>query len=211
MALGLFILVQERTFADALAIRLEREPDMDLVVALDTSALQPRAFADSRVNVVLLDADLPDNAAFSMSQELSQAPGAPQVIFLSHFNYPERIVRGLRAGAVGWVRKDESLTRLIDVIRGVARGGTWLPSDQTEEVSRLLMRRPGHDEDGGDQLLMALTGRGREVLPCLTEGTRRRDVAEQLRISPKTIWIHLLRLEARISLARRRRITCQAV
>jgi DNA-binding NarL/FixJ family response regulator len=185
MALGLLILVQERTFADALAIRLEREPDMDVVVALelDTSALPPRAFAGSRVNVVLLDADLPDNAAFGMSQELSQAPGAPHVVFLSYSSDPERIVRGLRAGAVGWVLKDESLARLIDVIRGVARGGTWVPPDQAEEVSRLLVPRPGHDENGGDQLLMALT---------------------------KTIWMRLLRCEARISLARRRRITCQA-
>jgi DNA-binding NarL/FixJ family response regulator len=184
MALGLLILVQERTFADALAIRLEREPDMDVVVALDISALPPRGFAGSRVNVVLLDADLPDNAAFGMSRELSQAPGAPHVVFLSDSNDPERIVRGLRAGAVGWVRKDESLARLIDVIRGVARGGAWVPPDQAEEVSRLLVRRPRHDEDGGAQLLMALT---------------------------KTIWMRLLRHKVCISLARRRHITCQAV
>jgi DNA-binding NarL/FixJ family response regulator len=157
MALGLFILVQERTFADALAIRLEREPDMDVVVALDISK-PPRVFAGSRVNVVLLDADLPDNAAFGMSQELSQAPGAPHVILLSYSDDPERIVRGLRAGAVGWVRKDASLARLIDVIRGVARGETWLPPDQTEEISRLLGRRPGHDEDGGDSCSWSLWG-----------------------------------------------------
>jgi DNA-binding NarL/FixJ family response regulator len=183
MALGLLILVQERTFADALAIRLDREPDMDVVVALDTSALPPRGFAGSRVNVVLLDADLRDNAALGMSQELSQAPGAPHVIFLSSSNDPERIVRGLRAGAGGWVRKDESLARLIDIIRGVARGGTWVPPDQAEEVSRLLVRGPGQDEDGGTQLLMALT---------------------------KTIWMRLHH-EVCISLARRRHITCQAV
>ncbi len=211
MAFGLFILVQERTFADALAIRLEGEPDMDVVVALDTSELPPRVFAGARINVVLLDADFPDDAAFGMSREVSQPPGAARVIFLSSSNDPERIVCGLRAGAAGWVRKDESLARLIDVIRGVARGETWLPPDQIEEISRLLGRGPGHDEDGGDQLLVALTGREREGLLSLTEGARRRDVAEHLRISPKTVWVHLVRHETRISLSRRRRSTCQAV
>jgi DNA-binding NarL/FixJ family response regulator len=134
MTVSLFILLQERTFADVLAIRLEREPDMEVVAALDTSALRSRIRVASRVDVVLLDADLADNAAFRLGQELSQAPGAPSLVFLSHSNDPDRIARAVRVGAAGWVRKDESLDRLIYVIRGVARGETWLPPDQTGEV-----------------------------------------------------------------------------
>jgi DNA-binding NarL/FixJ family response regulator len=198
MPIGLFILIQERTFADALAIRLEKEPDVDVVAALDTSTQPSRLFVGSRVDVVLLDADLADNAAFRLCEDLSRNPGAPRVIFLSHSNDPERIVRGIRAGAAGWVRKDESLARLIYVIRGIARGETWLPPNQTGEVLRLLMRRPDHDEDCGDQLLAALTGREREVLLCLAEGTRRRDVAEHLHMSPNTVRTHLQNLMAKL-------------
>jgi CheY-like chemotaxis protein len=134
MTVSLFILVQERIFADVLAIRLEREPDMEVVAALDTSALPSRIRVASRVDVALLDADLADNAAFRLGQELSQAPGAPSLVFLSHSNDPERIAGAVRVGAAGWVRKDESLDRLIYVIRGVARGETWLPPDQTGET-----------------------------------------------------------------------------
>jgi DNA-binding NarL/FixJ family response regulator len=199
MMLGLFILVQERTFADALAVRLEREPDVDVIAAPDTSTLAPRLFVGSQVDVVVLDADLPDNAAFRLAEELSQAPDAPHVIFLSHSNDLERIVRGLRAGAFGWVRKDESLDRLIDVIRGVARGETWLPLDQTGEILRFLMRGHDHDEeDDGDQLLATLTGREREVLQCLAEGARRCDVAERLHMSPNTVRTHLQNLMAKL-------------
>jgi len=197
MTLGLFILLQERTFADALAIRFEREPDVHVVAALDATVLPSRVFVSSQVDVVLLDADLADNAAFYLCQELSQARDAPCVIFLSHSSDPECIVRAIRAGAAGWVRKDESLTRLIYVIRGVARGETWLPPDQTGEVLRLLMRGPDRDEDGG-QLLMALTGREREVLLCLANGNRRRDVAERLHMSPNTVRTHLQNLMAKL-------------
>ena len=196
MALGLLILVHERIFADVLAIRLDREPDMEVVAALDASAL-PRLSVGSGVDMVLLDADLPGDAAFRVSDELSQAPSAPYVVFLSHSSDPECIVRAIRAGAAGWVRKDESIDRLLYVIRGVARGETWLPPDQTGEVLRLLMNGPDHDEDGG-QLLTVLTSREREVLLCLANGNQRSDVAEHLHMSPNTVRTHLQNLMAKL-------------
>lgn len=197
MAVSLFILLQERTFADALAIRLEREPDMDVVAALGMRALPPCMLVGNQVDVVILDADFSDNAAFRLCQELSQTLNAPYVIFLSHSNSPERIVRGIRVGAVGWVRKGESLDRLIYVIRGVARGETWLPQDRTGEVLRLLMRGPDRDE-GSDQSLAALTDRERDVLLCLAEGNRRRDVAKHLHMSPNTVRTHLQNLMGKL-------------
>jgi DNA-binding NarL/FixJ family response regulator len=198
MTVNLFILLQERTFADALAIRLEREPDMEVVTAVDTSALPSRLLVGSRVDVVLLDADLADNAAFRLGQELSQAPEAPSMVFLSHSSDPESIVRAIGVGAVGWVRKDESLDRLIYVIRGVARGETWLPPDQTGEVLRLLMRRSDQADNSDEQFLELLTGRERDVLGCLAEGHRRRDVAERLHMSPNTVRTHLQNLMAKL-------------
>ena len=196
MALGLLILVHERIFADVLGIRLDREPDMEVVAALDASAL-PRLSVGSGVDMVLLDADLPGDAAFRVADELSQAPSAPYVVFLSHSSDPECIVRAIRAGAAGWVRKDESIDRLLYVIRGVARGETWLPPDQTGEVLRLLMNGPDHDEDDG-QLLTVLTSREREVLLCLANGNRRSDVAEHLHMSPNTVRTHLQNLMAKL-------------
>jgi DNA-binding NarL/FixJ family response regulator len=198
MTVNLFILLQERTFADVLAIRLEREPDMEVVAALDASALPSRMLVGSRVDVVLLDADLADNAAFRLGQELTQAPEPPSLVFLSHSNNPERIVRAIRAGAVGWVRKDESLDRLIYVIRGVARGETWLPPDQTGEVLRTLMRRSDQADNSDEQFLALLTGRERDVLGCLAEGHRRRDVAEHLHLSPNTVRTHLQNLMGKL-------------
>jgi DNA-binding NarL/FixJ family response regulator len=198
MTISLFIVLQERTFADALAIRLEREPDMEVVAAPDTSALPSRMVVGSRVGVVLLDADLADNAAFRLGQELSQAPEAPSMVFLSHTNDPERIVRAVRVGAAGWVRKDESLDRLIYVIRGVARGETWLPPDRIGEVLRLLMRGPDQGDDSDGQLLTMLTGRERDVLLCLAEGNRRSDVAAHLHVSPNTVRTHLQNLMGKL-------------
>jgi DNA-binding NarL/FixJ family response regulator len=196
MVVRLIIVVEERTFADALATRLETEHDVEIVAAVHTRVPSPSLFSRSPADVMLLDGDLPDDAAFRLCEELSQRSDVPHVIFLSRSSEPTRIVRAVSAGAVGWVRKDESVDRLIQVIRGAAQGETWLPQDETGEVLRLLLRRPEPEEDG--EMLAALTRREKEVLVCLAEGTRRRDMAEHLHMSPNTVRTHLQNLMSKL-------------
>jgi DNA-binding NarL/FixJ family response regulator len=198
MAVRLLILVQEHTFADALATRLEAEPDMEVVAALHTRAPSPHLFTGSRADVVLLDADFAGNAAFDLCKALSQRGEPPRMILLSQTSDPKTIVRGLEAGAVGWVRKDESLDRLIEVIHGVAGGETWLPASDTGNVLRLLLSRPEPEPNGTSELLAVLTQREREVLVCLAEGTGRRDMADNLNMSPNTLRTHLQNLMAKL-------------
>ena len=198
MSVRLLILVQEGTFADALATRLEAERDLEVVAALHARVPSPHLFRGSRADMVLLDGDLPDDAAFGLCEELSQRGEAPYVILLSQSSDPRLIVRGVRAGAVGWVRKDESLDRLIQVIHGVARGETWLPTGDTGEVLRLLLGRPDPGPSGGSEELAMLTQREREVLVCLADGTGRRDMADHLHMSPNTVRTHLQNLMAKL-------------
>lgn len=155
MVVGLLILLQGRTFTDALAIRLGEEPDMEVVAALDATILPSRLFAGSLVDVMLLDADIADDAAFSMCQELSQNSDAPHVIFISHSADPELIARGIRAGAIGWVCQYESLDRLLQVIRRAATGEISLPPGETAAVLRLLARGPDPGRNGGAELTAA--------------------------------------------------------
>jgi DNA-binding NarL/FixJ family response regulator len=198
MAVRLLILAQETTFADALATRLEAEPGLEVVAALHGRIPSPQLFTGSLADVVLLDGDLPGDAAFTLCQELSRRGRTPYVIIISVSSDPRRIVRGLETGAAGWVRKDESVDRLIDVIHGVIRGETWLPPSDTGEVLRQLMRQrdPGYNGDGA--LLAALTQREREVLVCLAEGSDRRDTAKHLHMSPNTVRTHLQNLMAKL-------------
>ena len=198
MAIRLFILVQERTFADALAIRLDSEPDMDVVAARHMNIPSPQLFTGSVADVMVLDGDMPGDVAFWLCEEISGGPGAPRVIMISQSADAEDIVRAIRTGAAGWVGKSESLDRLIEVIRGVARNETWLPPGQTGHVLRLLLRGPDREQDDGAQLLRALTDREREVLVCLAEGTRRRDVAKLLHMSPNTLRTHLQNLMGKL-------------
>lgn len=198
MVVKVLILVQDRIFTDALATWLDTESDMRVVAALHDGVPSPTVLAASQADVVLLDADLPGEVALQVCQECSARGSSPKVIMLSQPSQARQIVRAMRAGAVGWVRKDESLEHLRNVIYAVANGETCLPPGQTGEVLRLLLHGAEEDEDGSVRTLAALTPREREVLNCLAAGTARRDMAAHLQMSPNTVRTHLQNLMAKL-------------
>jgi DNA-binding NarL/FixJ family response regulator len=198
MVLKVLIVVHDRIFTDALATWLDAESDMRVVAALHDRVPSPSVLAASQANVVLLDADLPDDSALRVCEECSARDGGPKVVMLSQSSEPRRIVLAMRSGAVGWVRKDEALERLRAVIHAVANGETCLPPGQTGEVLRLLLHGADTGEDDSGCALAALTPREREVLMCLAEGTGRRDMATHLQMSPNTVRTHLQNLMAKL-------------
>jgi len=197
MGISVFVIDSERTFADALAARLEAEEDVEVVAAVHARTPAQCLIVGRHADLMLLDGDLPERAAFRLCDELRSRDQAPRVIMLSDSSEPERIVDALRAGAVAWVRKDESLEHLLRVVRGVARGETWLPRAEVGHVLRLLMAERQLQQDN-DQLLAALTPRERDVLTCLAEGAGRREVAERLHLSANTVRTHLQNLMAKL-------------
>ena len=197
MGISVFVIDSERTFADALAARLEAEEDVEVVAAVHARTPAQCLIVGRYADVLLLDGDLPERAGIRLCEELCGRDEAPRVIVLSYSSEAERIVDSVRAGAVAWVRKDESIDHLLRVIRGVAQGETWLPPAEVGHVLRLLMagRQQQQDNDG---LLAALTPREREVLACLAEGSGRREVAERLHLSANTVRTHLQNLMAKL-------------
>ena len=197
MGINVFVVDQERTFADALAARLEAVSDVEVVAAVHARTPAQCLILGRQADVMLLDGDLPDSVAVRLCEELCRRDDAPRVVILSNTSEAERIVAAVRAGAAGWVRKDESFEHLVDVIRRAARGETWLPPAETGQIMALML----HDQDQrreDDELLAALTPREREVLTCLVEGAGRREVAERLHLSANTVRTHLQNLMAKL-------------
>jgi DNA-binding NarL/FixJ family response regulator len=179
------IVAQELTFADALAIRLDAEDDIKVVaVAKPSSGAVLGGYAD----VILLDADLGRDAANLLCNAHSSLVN--RVVMLSQTSEPERIVEAVQAGAAAWIRKDESLEHLLEVLRGAARGQIWLPVAETGKVPPLLGHQ--HNDTSDDELWLArLTLRERQVLDCLAGGAGRSEVAARLFISVNTVRTHL--------------------
>lgn len=195
MTISVLVVDEERIFADAVAAQLEEQRDIEIVAAVDPGTHGEFLRAGRHADVVLLDADLAGDAAITLCGELTRL--GSRVVMLSDSSGAERIVTAIRAGATAWVRKDESFQHLLDVVRGVVRGETWLPPAETGTVLRMLMRAQDQRQED-DTLLAALTPREREVLACLADGDGRRDVAERLYLSANTVRTHLQNLMGKL-------------
>lgn len=191
MEIKVLIADQERTFAEALAVRLEDEDDIKVVGAVQVRTPDRWLMAGRSADVVVVDGDLPGEAANRLCADASTRAEPSRFVLLSSSSEPERIVNAVRAGAAGWVRKDQSLEHLLQVIRGVAQGETWLPPSETGNVVRLLLQEQDRRRENW-HLLASLTPRERAVLTCLAEGTGQREaIAEELNLSVNTVRTHL--------------------
>jgi two-component system NarL family response regulator len=152
--------------------------------------------ATSHIDIMLVDADLPDNSALTLCVEASNRDHPPRIIMLSASAEAGRIVAAVDAGAVAWVRKDESGEHLLHVIGRVTRGETWVPPAELGQVLRLLLgeRERMRQEDP----LAALTRRERDVLLHVAEGADRKEVAERLHLSVNTVRTHMQSLMAKL-------------
>jgi DNA-binding NarL/FixJ family response regulator len=196
---SIHVLVVDRhlAFRDALTIRLQSEPDLAVVAKAHSAEFIPSVLVGRSIDVILLDAELLNDSAIAFCAETTKRADAARVIMLSAASRPERIVAALRAGAAAWVRKDESVSHLLRVIRGVVRDETWLPPMELGPVLRLLMDDLDNRRDC-DDLLAALTPREREVLFHLVDGAGRKEVAERLQLSANTVRTHLHSLMAKL-------------
>jgi DNA-binding NarL/FixJ family response regulator len=189
------IVDQQVTFRDVLAARLRAEPDLAVVADTQSTESARRILVGRPTDVILLDAELADGSAFCA--EITRRLPASRIIMLSASSEAQRIADAVRAGAVGWVRKDESVDYLLRVIRGAVRGETWLPPMELGGVLRLLI--VAQDERRGcDELLAVLTQRERDVLFHLVQGAGRKEVAERLQLSANTVRTHLQSLMAKL-------------
>ena len=191
------IVDQRLAFRDALAARLQAEQDLEVVAQAHSAEFAARVLVGRTADVILLDAELPDDSAIAFCAEMKRRADAPRVVMLSAASAPERIATAVRAGAAAWVRKDESIDHLLRVIRGVVRGETWLPPMELGPVLRLLIDDQDDRRDC-DDLLTVLTPRERDVLFHLAEGAGRKEVAERLQLSANTVRTHLQSLMVKL-------------
>lgn len=188
---------QHLAFRDALATRLQTEPDLAVLAKAHSAEFASSVLVGRSADVILLDADLPDQSAVAFCSEMTRRPDPPRIVMLSLASEPERIVSAVRAGASAWVKKDQSIEHLLGVIRGVVGGETWLPPRELGEVLQLLIEGEAHRR-GSDDLLATLTPRERDVLFLLVEGAGRNEVAKQLQLSANTVRTHLQSLMSKL-------------
>jgi len=188
---------------DALATLLAGN-DFDVVGQASDGQEAVELAGQLRPQLVLLDLSMPGVDGLSALPGLRDAVPDAEVIVLTASGTEDNLLAAIRAGAAGYLLKSEPPDRIVDFLRGVARGEAALSG----EVARRLLdqvREAGHRNGGvPDDIAGALSAREVEVLLLLDEHLGTDDIAKRLFISEHTVRSHVKSLLHKLDVSSRR-------
>ncbi len=138
---------------------------------------------------------------------VAEFPRIP-VLILSMHDESLYAVRSLRAGARGYVTKQEALGSVLEAVRGVMDGQTYLsPRMASQVISKVVVNRVAPDEEITDRL----SDRELEVLEMIGGGKEIKAIARVLNLSPKTVETHRTHIKEKLNLENARQVARFAV
>ncbi len=175
---------------------LDQTEGLELVGSVPTGHDAVRAVRELRPDVLILDIDMPGQDAFQAARAVIEGSPETRVLFLSAFTSDHDVESALQAGARGYVVKSEPPGTLIEAIRTVARGRLWF-SPAME--ARIEFRDDGpHLRDRSVGLFECLTPRELETLRYLARGLTKREIADIMHVSVKTVEKHTTNVMAKL-------------
>lgn len=137
---------------------------------------------ENRVDVVLLDINLPDISGIDLCKSIKQQYTHIHIVAISNYNERSMITKMLQNGATGYVLKNASAEEIMEAIRAVVKKTVYF----SPEVQKSLFEAALDDPLD----LPKLTRREQEVLRCIAEGKTTADIGDTLFISPHTVETH---------------------
>jgi DNA-binding NarL/FixJ family response regulator len=141
--------------------------------------------------MVFIDISMPGMNGLEALARITKEFPAVRVIILTMHENEEYIWQAMRAGAAGYVLKKSATAELGAALQAVSRGEIYLCK---EIAARLAKKSPFQDLAARKSPLEQLTGRQREILQLIAEGRNTKEIAEDLKLSPKTVEYHRLKL-----------------
>jgi DNA-binding NarL/FixJ family response regulator len=166
-----------------LRLLIDRQPDMEVVAEAEDGVSALESTQEHRPTVAVLDVSMPRMTGLQAAREIRSHVPDTRVLMLSMHDDERYFLEGLEAGAAGYVLKRAADKDLIDAVRTVAGGRTFLSDD----AQKALM-----DEwlEGATEVDEPLTPRELEVVKLIAEAYTNKQIAETLKLSEKTVESH---------------------
>jgi DNA-binding NarL/FixJ family response regulator len=139
-----------------------------------------RAFRQSKPHVSIIDINLPGLSGYELLRKIRKAEPDAKVIIFSVNDDPAFVVRAVELGAKGFVCKGDDPQCLVDAVREVARGTTFVSPQLAKSVTFASAEARAHPAG-------LLNNRELEILRMLARGKKIAEIAEALDLSYKTI------------------------
>jgi len=174
-----------------LRLLLDAEPGFEVVAEAADVDGALRAVLGHKPEVLVLDLNMPGGrSSLEALPDVAQRSPATRTVILTMQEDPEYARRALRAGALGYVLKDAADGELVDAVRRVAEGGTYLNPALGARLATTPERPSGPPGD--------LSGREAQVLRLIALGHTNAEIAEQLFLSVRTVETHRAHIQQKL-------------
>lgn len=185
MAIKVFIVDDHYMVIEGIRSLLQNEKDIEWSGHATNAASCLAFLQHNRPDIVLMDINLPDKNGIELCKEVKEKYPSIFIIGLSTFNQQSFIQKMMDSGASGYVLKNATQEELMEALKTVLKGKTYL----SDEATHTLQKNEEHK--------IVLTRREKEVLEMIAEGFTNSEVAAKLFISTATVDTHRKNLLAK--------------
>jgi DNA-binding NarL/FixJ family response regulator len=181
-----------------LALLLARHRDLVVCGEAGTYEEAVARVRELRPDIALIDISLKDRSGLDLIRELLPAHPELKMLVLSMHDEQDYAEKALRAGAQGYVMKEEADAMVVEAIRQVLHGEVFV----SPPVSSRLLRHHTQQEPGGAERpqtgIESLTERELQIFRFLGQGLTSRKIAEQLNLSARTVEVHRANIKRKL-------------
>lgn len=195
------------SFLQPLAFMFEQEPDLTVVARAESVAearekLRELAGAGLKVDLVLLDLDLPDGSGTEIVEILRESDPEVLTLILTSSTEREQLAPAIEAGAAGVMHKSAEISAIVDAARRLHAGEQLLSPSEVVEAMRFTGHRRQKEHEA-QRIIENLTQREREVLQALAEGLGDREIADRLHVGIGTVRTHMVNILRKLEVSSR--------
>jgi DNA-binding NarL/FixJ family response regulator len=176
---------------------LSGEPDIEVVAEASNGLEAVDKAARFRPTVVLMDIRMPELDGLEAARRILAADDSARILVLTTFDLDEYVYEALRAGASGFVLKDDPPEQLIAAIRTVAGGEALLSPAVTKRVIKQFTRIP---QPAPPRAFDDLTERELDVFRLIARGHSNAEIGRELYISETTVKTHITHILQKLNL-----------
>jgi len=204
-----FVVDDHPIVRQGLALLIDQEPDLVVCGAAEEAESALAAIGASRHDVLVLDISLPGPDGIDLLKTIRSTDPTLPILVLSMHDEATYAQRALRAGANGYIMKQEATENVLVALRRILRQEVYL-SDRI--ANRMLRQLVSHGGLGASQAPIArLSDRELEVFRLIGAGLGTRQIADELRISIKTVESYQAHIKEKLELQSSRDLVQRAI